>query len=53
MHADWLISGLAESHLARSRKSSCPLKKFILPNARSCKHFTNKILEEIKTYYAV
>ena len=49
-HADWLISGL--------KKSSCPLKKVILPSqeihlARSYKHCTNKILKEIKTYYAV
>ena len=35
---DWLISGpekvilpAQEIHLARSRNSSCPLKKFILP----------------------
>ena len=42
-HADWLISGL---------------EKVILPSqeirlARSCEHCTNKILKEIKTYYAV
>ncbi len=37
-HADWLITGpekvilpAQEIHLARSRNSSCPLKKFILP----------------------
>ncbi len=36
--ADWLITGLEkvilpaqEIHLARSRNSSCPLMKFILP----------------------
>ena len=49
--ADWLINGL-------EKVSSCPLKKVILPFpeihlARSCKHCTNKILKEIKTYYAV
>ena len=42
-HADWFISGL---------------EKVILPSqeihlARSCEHCTNKILKEIKTYYAV
>ena len=42
-HADLLISGL---------------EKVILPSqeihlARSCKHYTNKILKEIKTYYTV
>ena len=42
-HADWLVSGL---------------EKVILPSqeihlARSCKHCTNKILMEIKTYHAV
>ena len=41
-HADWLIG----------------LEKVILPSqeihlALSCKHCTNKILKEIKTYYAV
>ena len=40
------------------KKSSCPLKKFILPAqeiylARSWKHCTNKILKETKVYYAI
>ena len=49
-HADWLISGL--------EKVILPAQEFILPSqeihlARSCKHCTNKILKEIKTYYVV
>ena len=40
------------------KKSSCPLRKFILPAqeihlARSWKHCTNKIFKETKAYYAV
>ena len=50
MHADWLNSGL--------EKVILPAQKVILPSkeihlARSCKHCTNKILKEIKSYYAV
>ena len=42
-HADLLISG--------PEKVILPAQEIQL--ARSCKHCTNKILKEIKTYYAV
>ena len=49
-HADWLISGL-EKIILPAQESHLAPKKIHL--ARSCKHCTNKILKEIKTYYAV
>ena len=42
-HADWLISSL--------EKVILPAQEIHL--ARSCEQCTNKILKEIKTYYAV
>ena len=56
-HADWLISG-PEKVILPSQKVILPSQKVILPAqeihlGRSCKHCTNKILKEIKTYYAV
>ena len=41
--ADWFISGPEEVILPAQE----------IHFARSCKHCTNKILKEIKTYYAV
>ena len=49
-HADWLISGL-EKVILPAQESNLALSRNYL--ARSCKHCTNKILKEIKTYYAV
>ena len=45
-HADWLISG--------PEKVILPSQKVILPAQEiHRKHCTNKILKEIKTYYAI
>ena len=49
-HAYWLISGPGKVILP-SQKVNLPTQEIRL--ARSCKHGTNKILKEIKTYYAV
>ena len=49
-HADWLISD-PEKVILPSQKVILPAQEIHL--ARSCKHCTNKILKEIKTYYAI
>ena len=50
-HADWLISGLEKVVILPAHEIILPSQEIHL--ARSCEHCTNKILKEIKTYYAV